>query len=100
MPVIHGHAGPGKLHSFQIAQGQRGTEPPRTETGAEGAHSEQGAKHEHNAGEVPPADLLFANAVFVAVIMIALGVGFTRRLHEVPKGFANLGEWLAESMRN
>jgi len=99
MPVTtHSHL-PAKHHSFQIAQGERpgvvGGEPR-----SEGTHSEQGEAKEHNPGEVPPADLLFANAVFVALILVALGVIFTRKLQEVPKGVGNLGEWLAESLRN
>jgi F-type H+-transporting ATPase subunit a len=96
MPLTKDHGAPAKLRTFQIAQGER----PGVET-SEGAHAGQAAEaKEHKPGEVPPADLLFANAVFVALLMVALGIAFTRRLHEVPKGFANLGEWLAESLRD
>ena len=100
MPVTNSHAGSGRLHPFRIAQGERPAGSPVGEAGAEGAHATQHEGGEHNPGEVPPADLLFANAVFVAGFMVILGVLFTRKLHDVPKGFANFGEWLAENMRN
>jgi F-type H+-transporting ATPase subunit a len=99
MPVLNGATAHGKLHSFQIAQGEKGAAPGGA-AGAESTHAEQGAGKEHNVGEVPPADLLFANAVLIAVFMVIMGILFTRKLHDVPKGFANLGEWLAESLRN
>ena len=82
-----------KIHSFQIAQGEK------TPPAGESSHAAEGAS-EHDPGEVPPPDLLFANAVLVAIIMVALGAAFARNLRQVPKGFSNLGEWLAESMRN
>jgi F-type H+-transporting ATPase subunit a len=98
MPVIDGQSTHGKLHSFRIAQGETGT-GARTEAGGAGAHTGEAAEA-HHPGEVPPADLLFANAVIVALIMVVLGIMFARKLSDVPKGFSNLGEWLAESMRN
>ena len=100
MPVMNSPAGPRKLHSFQIAQGESGAGSHGSEAGAASTHAEHGAAEKHEAGEVPPPDLLFANSVFVALFMVVLGFLFTRKLHDVPKGFTNLGEWLAESMRN
>jgi F-type H+-transporting ATPase subunit a len=100
MPVPNNHAASGRLHPFRIAQGENGEGSPGHEAGAGSTHTEQKEGGEHSAGEVPPPDLLFANAVFVAVFMVILGVLFARKLHDVPKGFANLGEWLAENMRN
>ena len=99
MPAPTTHYLQRPVHSFQIAQGERPGGSPGSEHAAE-THAEQGEAKEHNPGEVPPADLLFANAVFVALIMVALGVIFTRKLQDVPKGVGNLGEWLAESLRN
>jgi F-type H+-transporting ATPase subunit a len=98
MPQLNIPATASRPHSFRIAQGETG--PRTSETAAEGTHAAQGEVKEHKAGEVPAADLLFANAVFVALLMVLFGFLFGRRLHAVPKGFANLGEWLAESMRN
>jgi len=97
MPVMDGAAANGKRHSFQIAQGEHGVSPGAVTAGG---HAEHEAGKEHTVGEVPPPDLLFANAVLVAVIMVILGILFTRKLQDVPKGFSNLGEWLAESLRN
>ena len=85
-----------KLHSFRIAQGERSH---TSESGGESTHAGQG-ESAHEPGEIPAPDLSFANSVLVAVIMVALGFAFTRNLKAVPKGFSNLGEWLAESLRN
>jgi len=100
MPELRGHSNHGKQHSFQIAQGENGGSTRRTDAGVAGSHATEGEAEAHHPGEVPPADLLFANALLVVLFMIALGILFTRKLHEVPKGFANFGEWVAENMRN
>jgi F-type H+-transporting ATPase subunit a len=100
MPELRVHSIHGKQHSFQIAQGENGGRTPRTETGASGSHAGEGEAEAHHPGEVPPADLLFANALLVVVFMVALGAAFAKQLHDVPRGFANFGEWVAESMRD
>ncbi|HLJ54396.1 MAG TPA: F0F1 ATP synthase subunit A [Chthonomonadaceae bacterium] len=94
MPELRGHV-PARLQPFRIAQAEHGAPG-----GNMRRFAQQEEKEERHAGEVPPAPLLFANAVFTAVFMVILGAAFTRKLHDVPKGFSNFGEWLAEQLRD
>lgn len=87
------------LPSFQIAQGER-EGAPRTEGGETHATTEQGAEHEHSAGEVPNAMLLFSNSILIAVAMIAFALVARKKLTAVPKGIGNLAEYIVESMNN
>lgn len=68
--------------------------------GQVGTAAEHGAEEKHAAGEVPAPDLLFMNSVVVALFMVVLASLFSRKLMDVPRGIANMGEWVAEQMRN
>jgi F-type H+-transporting ATPase subunit a len=59
-----------------------------------------GESHGHKLGEIPAPWLLFSNACLVAILLVAFGVAATRRMAAIPKGFQNLGEFIAEVMVN
>ncbi len=50
------------------------------------------------AGKIPSASLLFANSVFVALLMIVFALIARRRLSHLPKGVGNIGEFIVEQL--
>lgn len=62
-----------------------------------GQATEQRTEH-HEAGGMADPGLLLWNSVLVALGMIVFALAARRRLSEIPKGFANFAEWVAESL--
>lgn len=87
------------IHRFQIAQADTGQAPVAGEA-THAATVAQGHEEGGKLGEIPAPALLFGNAICIAILMIALANAFRRRAlaTRVPKGFANFGEWIVESM--
>jgi F-type H+-transporting ATPase subunit a len=88
---------PQHIGHIQLAQAG---EASATEHVAE-THASQGeAEHEYRLGDIPQPKLLFANAILVAVIMVAFGIAATRKMAAIPRGVQNFGEFIVESMVN
>jgi len=65
-----------------------------------GTHTSEGVAEEPKLGEIPSATLLFWNAVFVAILLIAFAAAATRKLREIPNTAQNLAEFIVDTMMN
>lgn len=84
---------------FQVAQaeGEHG-QTAHAEGGETHASAEHGGHHEATPGEIPPASLLFYNALVVAAIMIGFALMARKKLEAVPRKIQNFAEWIVEGM--
>lgn len=93
--------------AIQIAQAGAADTPSRlsaqeeTGTHAGATHASEGQpEHEYKLGDIPAPGMLFANALLVAILMVAFAAAATRKMKEIPEGVQNLGEFIVESMVN
>lgn len=88
-------------HAVQIAQANTAT-PAAPADQAQETHAVQGqSEHEaYKLGDIPEPGLLFANALCVAVLLIAGAAALRRKLVAIPGNAQNFGEYIVESMVN
>jgi F-type H+-transporting ATPase subunit a len=82
--------------TFQVAQahtpGAGGADPEaRTESAAKG-------EPEHHPGEMPNANMLFANSIVSVVILLFLASLAVRKRAKIPTGFGNFAEYIVEQL--
>jgi len=92
---------------IMLAQAEKSEGEPRHdgEHKSEGAaagetHSSEGHEHHAKPGEMADPNLLFSNALLIAIILVAFGLAAKSKAEKLPKGFQNLSEAVAESLNN
>ncbi len=92
---------PHEAGPIQLAQARPEHGAATAAGGAEHAGAAQGhGEHHYKLGDIPAPGLLISNALVVAILMVAFGRAFTRRLEAIPRGMQNFGEFVVESMTN